>query len=205
MRHAMTQSCVQGDMHRCGLLVLAAILVMALPPVQAVAQECQGPPGASAVQQYCESIPAAGGTTRPPRGSATASADGSSGSGASTAQSSLPQDVRRQLGASEAGQAVVGLVESADAASPDGGATPGGGKSDAGEKATSSPAADAPSGSPLRAVSSSIESGQTIGDGFLWALALITVAAIGGSWLAYRSRRGDGDPGDTGPAASTQP
>lgn len=167
-------------------------------PAAAIAQECQGPPGTSAVDQYCESIPAAGGTSRPGSSSGQSGASGSSGA------SSVSGTVERQLAGSDDGQAVLGLA--AASATPSeaqggGSATSGNASNGSAETPASSQrpadsqnAANIPSTSALKAVSSSVQNGGTIGDAFIWALIGVTVIAAVAGWLSMRRRRRDPEP-----------
>lgn len=177
---------------RVFLLSLVFAVLATTVPSSAVGQDCQGRPGASAVEQYCEAIPdATGKPVQPssePSGSATA---GTTPIGRKTGD-----DLRA---AGTDGKAVLTL---AGVTSPSRG---GSGARDAPRNGTSSStsastpsergavagvsAASEPSASPLRAVSASVQSGRTVGGDFLWVLAAVTLIGLAAGWLRFRARR----------------
>lgn len=168
----------------CIALVGTVLLTTAAP---AVSQECKGAPGTSAVEQYCESIPAAGGKTRPTGQGSSGGSSGSSGSG-------IPPSVQRELASSPQGRAVIAVAQSDGSGSGDSGRKAAGENGATGDRnrpaeddaVPKTPPAAEPSGNPLRAVASSVKTGSTVGSGFVWALIVVTLAALGGWWLARR-------------------
>ena len=162
----------------CALLLGAGLLA----PAASAQQDCQALPGRSAIEQYCEVLPSAGGDrpTGSPRG----------GSGGDT----LPGSVRRQLDqAGEAGDVVAGLASGSagadEARSRDGrtGDGAGGGMSSDGTPSSGGVPGE-PSDNPLEAVRSAAEAGPSSGSALLWALAAATVLLAGLAWLRHRRR-----------------
>ena len=124
---------------------------------------CVAPPGNSAVEQYCEAVPSAGGGSKP---KASHGVDGA------TAQ--------RLSRAGKDGAAVLKLAKSAPKPS----------KAKADGTTSSGQARPVPAGDPLRAVKSSISGGDTVGSGFIWALVAVAAAAVGLGWIGLRRRPG---------------
>lgn len=172
------------------LTTLISVLVISAP--QALAA-CTGRPGASAIEQYCEAIPDGTGERPGPSSKSTAK----SGSG-------VPEGTSRQLqNAGQDGQAVLGIVAASGGSGAGGPSSGSGGKSatekgqgsapDAGEgvgeSETTVVAAKSPSDNPLRAVSSAVSNGATVGSAFLWGLLALTVVGAGVAWVGFRRNR----------------
>lgn len=161
------------------LVVMLAALFLVAP--SASAQRCEGRPGASAIQQYCEAIPEADGVSRRPGSGRTGA--GSDGSG------DTPSPVQSQLeDAGQDGRAVLGLIASGDdysgpGADPDGG---GSGTGSAGGR-TSSEAKRA-EGGVLDAVSASVSNGSTVGNAFAGILVGMAVLGAAFGWISLRRR-----------------
>jgi hypothetical protein len=178
-------------------VVCAALLALFATAVPAAAQEqrCEAPPGRSGIEQYCESLPQAGG----PQGGGS---EGSSGVDRGTAA--------RLRSAGAEGAAVLGLsggqggsAESgagSGSGAGDGGAQSGGGDSDRSQNegsvaGTAEPVdIDEPSGSILSALKSSVEEGPTLSDAFAWLLIAIAIGCFTLAWLRWR--RGSSGAGD---------
>ncbi len=168
------------------VLTLVAALFVVLSP-QAMAQACQGRPGASAIEQYCEAIPEGTGERVTP--SSERESRGSS--------SDVPAGTAQELAdAGQEGQAVLGLAASSSGGGGDSGngagsgASSGGdsasGNASAGDAASATPAASSPSDNPLKAVSSAVSNGATVGSAFLWGLFALALAAAGAAWIGFR-------------------
>jgi hypothetical protein len=164
--------------------VLLALLVAA--PASAQGDRCQAPPGRSALEQYCEQLPGAGGS------------QGGGGGGG------VDRKTARELrSAGGAGAALLGLAESSGGGTGSNGGGSGsggsgrseGGGSGAGASGSgSSDTGDAdaePSGSVLSALTSSAEDGPTVGNALAWVLIAIAIGCFAVAWLAWRRRRGD--------------
>lgn len=156
------------------------VLAHAAPP------SCQAPPGTSAIDQYCETIPGASGD----RGSR------SSQRGQSLRQV-VPAGVVGQLRrGGPAGQAILNLPatvastnasaqKGASAQGPVGAETQrqgGGPRTRAQEPA----APGARSDNPLDAIRSAASSGTSAGSGLAWVLVALGVAMAGLAWVRYR-------------------
>ena len=88
------------------LLAVAAVTVGALLgplPAQAAPTTCVAPPGTSGIDQYCETVPGAGGDQ------GTRGGGGGTTGGHHTLRSSLPKRTVSQLGQTTAGRAILGL------------------------------------------------------------------------------------------------
>ncbi len=171
-------------------LIVLLIATMAATPGLAQAQRCEAPPGTSAVDQYCEAIPDANGTQSAQ--DARSQEAGTSGA--------LDARATRALEAEGAdGQAVLGIASRSSSAGSipiDSEKNQGGG---AGSSETAAAGLDSeaaatpggeqqPSANPLRAVTSAVTNGDVMGQGFAWILVAIAVLALGGRWIAFRSR-----------------
>jgi hypothetical protein len=157
------------DLSMARLIVALVLLAGLLPAASASAQDCQAPPGTAAIDQYCETIPAAGGDR-----------------GTGERRASVPLSaatVRKLRNSGEQGEALLRQL----------GRNPA--KRDRGTKspAPSAPthAAGAPSNNPLDAVSSALSSGPTLGGGFIAALLGVTLLMLTWGWIAYRRRTGE--------------
>lgn len=150
-------------------------------PTTASAQQCVGRPGASAVEQYCEAIPNASGDRVEPGGRSPAS-------GVSGVPSRTASTLQR---AGADGATVLALVSAAGDVTPGdrAGRQEKGGTQEAqaedGAVAGIS-AASAPSANPLKAVSSAVSSGTTVGPAFLMLLLGLTVIVLGTGWVRFR-------------------
>jgi hypothetical protein len=167
--------------------VLLALVFAA--PAWAQGDRCQAPPGRSALEQYCEQLPGAGGS------------QGGQGGGGHV-DSKTARELRSAGGE---GAALLGLAETSggDANGSDRGASGGsggggsaGGDGSAGDASGSgsSDTGDAeaePSGSVLSALTSSAEDGPTVGNALAWVLIAIAIGCFAVAWLAWRRRRGD--------------
>src|SRR5436305_5272664 len=155
------------------LLAVAAVTVGALLgplPAQAAPANCVAPPGTSGIDQYCETVPAAGGDQ------GTRGGGGGTG-GHHTLGSGLPRGTASQLSRSAAGRAVLGLSIGATNANTTSGAGGGSGSAKGGGSAKSGGAshgADAASQSgapadrsdnPLQAIRSAVSTGASAGPG----------------------------------------
>lgn len=176
-------------MIRRALVLTVALAVLGLTGAQqALAQACQGRPGASAIEQYCEAIP-----------NGTGGRESSRDRGASASGGGISQATGRDLrAAGRDGAAVLALVGTGDGnGSGGGGAAKGGSDKRAGSGGSSgsprsqdeTPAAEPPSDNPLRAVKSAVSSGATVGSGFVWGLVALTLLALVVGWIGFRQRR----------------
>jgi hypothetical protein len=168
--------------HACSRLLLLALTAMLLAAAPAAAQQCNAPPGTAAVDQYCENAPSASGN-----------GGGSGGSGGSSG-ASAPRSTVRALDRSGATGKELNRYLGEDVASARGGTgTTKGSKNSSDRKSSSTraPAGTAPtqpSSNPLGAVQSAVNSGTTVGGGFIWALVLLTLLIAGVAWTRYRRR-----------------
>ena len=132
------------------------------------------------MDQYCENVPSASGNGGGGSdGSAAATAPRStvralerSGEGGKELNQFLGEDVasgRRAAQQSKQGSKLVG-PQAAARASPR-------------RKAPTQP-----SSNPLGAVQSAVNSGSTVGNGFIWALVALTLLIAGIAWMRYRRR-----------------
>lgn len=172
-------------------VLTAALAVLALTGAeQAHPQTCQGRPGASAIEQYCEAIP-----------DGTGGRQTSSDRGSSTPGGGVPGAAGSDLrAAGRDGAAVLALVatggtegssrdESSKDAPRDGSTTGSGDSSATAEDQESTPAVKPPSDNPLRAVQSAASNGATIGAGFVWGLVALTLLSLVVGWIGFRQRR----------------
>jgi hypothetical protein len=141
-------------------------------------QRCQAPPGRSGIDQYCETIPGAGGDE------SSGSHQGTGGRGSSG--STLSRGTRSQLrNAGDAGAGVLNLVDGDN--STKGKKKSSGSSSKGGGDESSS---NSVGSNPLSAVRSGVESGSSAGPWFLWALLAIAAVFLALAWLRYRRRAG---------------
>jgi hypothetical protein len=145
-------------------------------PGTALAQDCVAPPGTAGIDQYCETVPSAGGDQG--AGSKSRSPAPVSGKTVSTLERS-----------GEDGKALNRFL------GQDPGASAGkrGRKPSAGERRQESASldgqtADEPSSNPLAAVRSAVGSGDTVGSGFVWTMLAITLLMAAVAWVRYRRR-----------------
>lgn len=184
-------------MRRLTLMIsVAALVSLAISGPATAQQSCQGRPGASAIEQYCEAIPDGTGSRETP-GNKAASSD-------RTGQ--VPAGTRGDLQSSGPdGAGVLALVAAnggSGGGSNDGTGGTSGRSGDSGKSGTVSggsgngkvkgavvvPPAVSPSDNPLRAVKSAVSSGATIGSGFVWGLVALTLLALVVGWIGFRQR-----------------
>ncbi len=170
----------------------------AAAPTPANAQGCQGAPGASALEQYCEAVPRADGGRQRPTSGSPASGSQSSGSGSSSSSALPPKTAKSLDEAGPDGSAVKRLADDGDqpASTSAGSGTGSGGSSSGDEGAVLAERVDSPAnpdGSPLRAATNAAQAGPTVGGALVWGLlGLSALGAIGAVFL----RRGSSiDPG----------
>ena len=169
-------------MSRLVLILLAGVAAVLLCAAPASAQRCVAPPGTAAVDQYCENVPSASGegggsgpgstTTKPSRDTVRAIAQ--SGQGGEELNRYLGEEVASRGGSSDRSSNSSGTRDNS--------------KSQSGSNSTK-PAAQAPrqpSTNPLGAVQSAVNSGSTIGNGFIWALIAIALLIAGTAWVRHR-------------------
>jgi hypothetical protein len=153
------------------LFALLAASLALLPSATAAAQSCQAPPGTAAVDEYCETIPAAGGD----RGSADPSRP-----------VPISKQTAQELSGSRDGAALLRQLGN-DPAKPRGSRRSG---SDEPSRSSAAPPS-APSSNPLDAVGSALSSGPTLGGGFIAALLAVTLLMLTWGWITYRRRPGE--------------
>jgi hypothetical protein len=172
-------------------LLTALLAVASLTyPAGAGAQQgpsCEAPPGTSGIDQYCESVPGAGGN----RGA---------GDRDRSSDESLPAATRRALErAGKDGEALRGLAGETPS-SPGGGGDAdnrsGGSSKDgkAGEGAGngSGSVEPEPSNNPLSAVTSAVDAGASAGPAFVWLLVALGLVLSALAWVRYRRRGHEG-------------
>lgn len=174
------------------LLSLATAALTVGAPSTAFGQNCQGRPGASAVEQYCEAIPDATGEPVQPSSERSDSAS----AGTPAVGRSTGDDL---MAAGKDGKAVLALAGGASASRGGSGARDVERESKSSAAGARTPsergavagvsAASEPSASPLRAVSASVQSGRTVGGEFLWVLAALTLIGLAAGWLRFRAHR----------------
>ena len=155
---------------------LAVLSALALSwPTDALAQRCVAPPGTSAIEQYCETVPGPGGD----RGTAAPQARGRE----------LPPGVVSQL--KRAGQDGAALLEATGASGDPVGAGGSARESSRPDKQDDAPAPGATSdgGSPLSALEAAADSGPSTGALFLWVLAGLAALLTAGAWIRSRVQR----------------
>jgi hypothetical protein len=163
-----------GAMNTRRALVLAWLSVGVGAAPAAAQQQCVAPPGTAAVEQYCETIPAATGprTLGPSHTAAPPSAP-----------TPVPVVQRRLARAGAPGQELDRLVQRSATAPP---------VREHHARASRPRAAATPAplqiGSPLRTASAVLSGGETVGGGFGWVLLAIAAATGGAGWLRLRRR-----------------
>ena len=148
------------------LVVVMLALALALPG-SALAQACKAPPGTAAVDEYCETIPAAGGdegANDPDRPAAD-----------------VPAGTVAELAETKDGQALDRLLGHDPNKPAGGGRRPAPRPAAAGEAVPK-----APSNNPLNAVRSAIGAGPTLGGGFVAVLLAVVLLMLGWGWVSYR-------------------
>lgn len=164
------------------LLALAALATWSAP---AQAQNCEAPPGSAAVDQYCEAIPEGGGSQS---GNDFQRERATSGSGTTEGDATaLPAGTATELeAAGQDGEAIAKL-----AAGGTTGTTSGGSADASGDVAGATASSEDVSGSPLKAVSASVQNGPVAGSLLIWALLGSAFAVLALGWIRYRSRGTD--------------
>lgn len=164
------------------LLALAALAMWSAP---AQAQNCEAPPGSAAVDQYCEAIPEGGGSQS---GNDFQRERATSGSGATEGDATaVPAGTATELkAAGQDGEAIAKL-----AAGSTTGTSSGGSADASGDVAGATASSEHVSGSPLKAVSASVQNGPVAGSLLIWALLGSTFAVLALGWIRYRSRGTD--------------
>ena len=189
--------------HHPGLILtaLTAVLLASATPAHAAPVNCQAPPGTSAIDQYCETVPGAGGDQGTGRGDDRGgSGNGRTGNGG-TVGDSVPRRTRGALrDAGPAGERILNLptatsgpgadagTQAAGSSRPAGSAEPRGGGANGTtdpQRGDTSVPADT-SDNPLDAVWSAASTGSSAGPGFIWILILIGVVMAAFAWLRYR-------------------
>jgi len=149
---------------RLRALLLSSTVTIAILLVSAGAAaagpRCDAPPGTSGIDQYCETLPGAKG-------------DRESGAGQGVGRSLDRRTSRALRRAGRDGQGVLVLPSSGKRGRGD----------EAGRRERQS---KEPSGSPVRALGSAIESGPSAGQGFIWLLLAAGVGMAGIAWIRYR-------------------
>jgi hypothetical protein len=154
------------------LLCVAVSVLLSAAPASA-AQKCVASPGTAAIEQYCETVPAAGGDT-------------GSESGPGSAQP-ISAETLSQIQAAAGGQAVR-AVAGAEAIAP---ATPRKpSHATSAEPAGRSPAPARVDSNPLDAVASAASRGTEVGGPLVYILLALTLLLASGAWMRFR--RSDG-------------
>lgn len=156
------------------LVALASLLVIAAPTM--AQQRCEAPPGTAAIDQYCETVPSAGGereARRPNTPTTDPSRPSASGLDAATARALRAQGpdgraLAEQLEANRSGPSSASEAEAADG--------------------VAEPVAEN-SESPTSAVRSAVADGATAGTTLPWALLAVTVLMLGLTWMRLRRSR----------------
>jgi hypothetical protein len=163
-----------------GLLAATSAILLGASP--AAAQECVAPPGTAAVDQYCENVP---------------SATSDSGSAGSDRRAPSERTSRAIQRSGESGRELNRFLgrETTTASTGSTGKSGTSGSSEersskSGSGSTEQPAAapQQPSSNPLGAVQSAVNSGDTVGSGFIWAMIVLTLLMTGIAWMRYRRR-----------------
>ena len=157
---------------RTPILALALIVMLACATSASAAQTCASAPGTSALDQYCETIPSAGG------GSATGNP------GTTAGRSDLPRSEIDRL--ERDGAVGQGLLHLAVVTTSGSGPRASG---RAGARASGRAADEVPSSDPLSAVTSAVADGPTLSPALPLVLLLIAVLAGAVAWLRARTRR----------------
>src|SRR5690242_5065998 len=174
---------------------LAAGVLVGPVPAQAAPVNCQAPPGTSGIDQYCETVPTAGGD-QGTSGGGGGSSHGSGHSGSvGGSVSRRTATALRDSGAT--GKAILGLsTASGQASGSTQGSSSGAAKGQtgaAGQKhgtaqaqGSQSKAPAARSDNPLEAIRSAVTAGTSAGPGFVWILIVLGAIMAGIGWLRYR-------------------
>lgn len=173
------------------LLLSALFLLVLAAPASASTTNCVAPPGTAAIEEYCETVPSAtgnpsGGARAPhPLSGSTQAALRSQGADGKALAGLLRSDGSAPAGGASSSSA----SSSSSSSSGGGGAGGGGGAKSRGGVADTSASQDEPSSNPLRAVTSAVQAGPTLGGGLVWALLAITALILAAAWLRLRARR----------------
>lgn len=161
---------------------LAALLVLATAGPAAAAPGCEGPPGSSAIDQYCETVPGAGGDGA---GGGQGTGQGRGGRGDSRVGSSLAPGTSNALRRSgRDGDVLRGLPGA-------GGQKAGRGDRSADGSGGASPSD--PSGNPISALGSAVDGGSSvIGPWLVWILVAVALVLGGFGWMRYRRNTASG-------------
>ena len=155
--------------------VLGLLLAVAIPANAEAKRTCEAPPGRSGIDQYCETVPSAGGDE---------SGGNFDGTRRGRGGAALPGGTRSQLGRAGAiGAGVLNLVDQSGSGKAQHKRQRSSKTSDSGTAAPESV-----SSNPLSAVRSGVESGSSAGPGFVWALIAIVVLFVALGWVRYRRR-----------------
>jgi hypothetical protein len=151
-------------------VLMCALAFLALP-AGASARECKAPPGTAAVDQYCETIPSAGG-------------EAGSGTPESRTAVGVPGETARELQESPEGRALLQLVD--EEARGKGGNGASRERDEAQSDIGGLSASSEPSDNPLNAIRAAVESGDTVGTGFIVLLLAVTLIISALGWARYR-------------------
>jgi len=175
---------VRGVLGGC----LLALTLLALP--SAASAQCQPLPGRSALDQYCESVPGAGGDKAAgqdgggrQQGGGRSRRAGQAGGGGSSGSSLPPGVASRLRRAGPNGQALLDYAKNSSGGDSGGKA----GRGSGGRGDGKGPEADS-SGNPLSAIKNALTSGPSAGQAYLWVLILVALILAVLGWLRYRSK-----------------
>ena len=184
---------------RLVIALLASLLAVTAAPA-AHAQGCEAPPGSAAVEQYCEAIPEGDGSQSGnnfQREASESAAGGGSTNGQSGGESTaLSAEAAQALQSSGAdGEAVAELARASGGGQT---GTPSDSTNDeTGEVAGTVAESDEASGSPLKAVSASVENGPVAGSLMIWALLGATLVVLALGWMRFRRTDATPPPSDS--------
>ena len=153
---------------------------------------CQAPPGTSGLDQYCETVPTAGGDQGTSGGGGGSS--GHSGHSGSVGGSVSRRTATALRDSGATGKAILGLSTGSGQASGSTGSSSGTAKGAAGQKHGTAQASQgyqstapaARSDNPLEAIRSAVTAGTSAGPGFVWILIVLGAIMAGIGWLRYR-------------------
>lgn len=168
---------------------------------------CQGPPGASAVEQYCEAIPRADGGRTKAGGDSSGSTLSDKTAGVLTSSGSDGAAVKRL---SDDGSAPATDKKTSSAKSAGAGSGDASGTSPTGSSPESVVGPVDASGSPLEAATSAVENGPTAGPALAWGVVGMSAFGAAAALLIRRRNmaippaRGADTPG-SGPGGGAGP
>ncbi len=173
---------------RLVIALLASLLAIIAAPA-AHAQSCEAPPGSAAVEQYCEAIPEGDGAQsgndfRREATDSAAGGGGTTGQGGSGDSTLSPEATEALESAGADGAAVADLARASSGGRNT--SSNGSSASEAGDVAGSSATSEEASGSPLKAVSASVENGPVAGSLMIWALLGATLVVLALGWMRFR-------------------